>query len=429
MKNLYDSTREAEMIENLKSLEVSAPDGLWDDIDATLKAKNKRRIIIFSSWASAATVALLFTIGGIYSIQSSVEALAKSNQVNNSNIISVKKESSISQLKSNKTIPSRGLLNIKSQNKQIVIANLSKDSTELAPQESREKLSIPKQLVAIQSTIKTSSASTPDRIKIPNQFNKLNPDRAIALDDLIKSKSKGDWYIAASGFPVYSFHSAGAMNKSGTQQETGINSWGGSFSVRKAFANRISIETGLAYSPMGQKEKNLYLAYSDSKNPEVFNNKEFTNSFGTLEVSNPNYKVMDIGAANVLSFVAVNESSFKKVDALQRFRYLEIPLLISKGFYLKGISFYLKAGVSASFLIQNILEFKGSNIHQQGKTTGVDLFTPSALSSMGVSIPITKSANLLIEPSFKLGLKSLPDNNGKSYPFSSYIKFGIELSI
>ncbi|RPH30327.1 MAG: hypothetical protein EHM93_15945 [Bacteroidales bacterium] len=426
MQNLYDSRHEEEMIDRLRSLEVSPPDGLWDDIDATLNAKSRRKIIIISSWASAATIALLFTIGGVYNIQRRVETITNSNQIANSTTISSEIERAIISLPRNDTDQSRGLIIASQHDEQIVFID---SATELIPQVENESIIPPKPLIAIQPTIEPTNTLNREKIIIPKSYKKNNDSQPLAMVEPIEKKAKGDWYISASGFPVYSFHSAGAMNKAGTQQQSGIVSWGGSASARYAFANRFSIETGLTYSIMGLQEKNLYLVFSDSKNAEVYSNNGFQNSYGSLEVANSNYVVTDIEVVEKFSLNAVNESSFNKVDASQKFRYLEVPLLLSKGFYYKGVDFYLKGGLSAGLLVQNLLDLRGSNIHLKGKTNGVDRFSASALASFGVSIPIAKSANLLIEPSFKIGLKSLSYEYGKNYPFSSYIKVGIEIPI
>ena len=80
MRNLYDSSQDIEMINRLKSVEVDPPKGLWDDIEATLLAKRKRRFFIITSWASAATIAVLFTIGGFYYVNVKDIAIVSNNQ-------------------------------------------------------------------------------------------------------------------------------------------------------------------------------------------------------------------------------------------------------------------------------------------------------------------------------------------------------------
>ena len=91
---------------------------------------------------------------------------------------------------------------------------------------------------------------------------------------------------------------------------------------------------------------------------------------------------MDIGIANQLSYSAVNESKFKKIDAYQRFSYIEVPLFLSKGYYYRGVNLYIKGGITAGVLVQNLLDLKGSNIHMQGTTKGVDHYSASAVTSI-----------------------------------------------
>ena len=84
MKSLYDNQHEAEMIERLKSLEITPPQGSWDDIQNTLKLKRKRSIVILSSLATAATVALFFTISGI-------NLLTNNNNSTNQDLVAISK--------------------------------------------------------------------------------------------------------------------------------------------------------------------------------------------------------------------------------------------------------------------------------------------------------------------------------------------------
>ena len=61
---------------------------------------------------------------------------------------------------------------------------------------------------------------------------------------------------------------------------------------------------------------------------------------------------------------------------------------------------------------------------------GVEMYyITTAITSFGVSVPLLQKFNFIIEPSFKLGLKPLENSKTKSYPFSSYIKFGVEVPI
>lgn len=429
MKNLFDNKYEGEMINKLKSLEVSPPNGLWDEIDKSLMAKNRKRIILITSWASAATVAMLFTIWGIYSTQSKVQNHTSNNQNVKSEPTKKVDASSTKLFNSSKIESSRSSGQVEPFVEQNHINDSSIQLTELISQEVNNTIIVPEKLNSMRSTLYLLKPAKPIKIILHDDFNGSGFDQSIASVEHSDKRAKGNWFLSATGFPVYSFHSAGAMNKSETKQQTGIISWGGSISVRYAFANKISIETGLSYGVLGQQQKRLYAVYSDTRNAEVYDNSGFTNNYGTLVVSNPDYKVMDLGIVNNQTFGTLNESNLKKVDVSQTFRYLELPLQISKGFYYKGFSLYIKGGVSAGLLVRNQLDIKGSNIHLKGKTIGVDQFTASALTSVGVSIPVSKKANLLIEPSFTLSLKSFSNTKEKSYPFSSYIKFGIEIPI
>lgn len=422
------SKQEDMMIRELKSLEVNPPSGLWNDIDSTLKARNRKRIITITSWASAASIALLFSIAGYFTLQKGANVLTQTKPI-----------TLPSQSQSNTTIKENLIKNNTASNTQkeveksrailtpnsITSAGSSVDPTQKISQTEQEKSNIPQKIDLIEQAKLRGKGVVQERLNLNTSIEDKN-SAFLAISDVKESKPRGNWYLSASGFPIYSYHSAGVTNKAGAERQSGISSFGGAISVRYEFRNRISIETGLSLGFMGQKEKNLYL--SNYKNPSitVLSNDEYTNNYGTLTASNSDYTIaVEAPVINRIS----HDVSIYKIDALQKFRYLEIPLLIAKNFNYKKINLFVKGGLSAGVLVQNLLNLKGQNISLKGKTTGVDKFVSTAITSVGASIPLFKSANLIIEPSLKLGLKPLKHSTTKSYPFSSYIKFGVEIPI
>jgi hypothetical protein len=428
MKNIYKNSTEDELVNGLKSMEVTPPIGLWDDIEATLVAKRQRKIFIITSWASAATIALLFSIGGIYLISNKTEITKTQKLVS-------KKENTpiINNTPTNKQPENRISQNqvAKSLNAE---TNYQRSITLTATSSSTDSLSLANRSDEIPSRINSIRLSYIGAVSIKHEVinskletydNGLN--NVIASVDIAETKQKGEWLFAATGFPVYSFHTAGAMNQSAHNTEKGIVAWGGSASVQFTFANKYFFESGLTYNTLGQQEKNLYLVASNAANLEVMSYGGLTNSYGVLTVPNTDLRVMGYDGVNSLSTGAINASSFDKVDALQRFRYLEVPILFGKGFKLKSFDLKLKVGLVAGFLIGNHLDLNGANLKLRGKTIGVDPVVASTQASLGISFPIANRYNFVVEPTFRMGLKSLNSNSSKSYPFATYIKFGVEI--
>jgi hypothetical protein len=427
MRNLYDSSHDIEMINRLKSIEVDPPKGLWDDIEATLLAKRKRKIFIITSWASAATIAVLFTIGGFYYVDVKDKAIASNNQkkseINKLNDEKVSINSPYSKVATDKIEKQKVDLNEINRN---VVLHSNSTLTPENSEDVRRYDEIPNKIQAIQSKIKKSNVDVAEQLHIISKSNQIDFNEAVAQVEPAK-KDLGKWYVTASGFPVYSFHTYGAISRSNTHQESGIVSWGGSISIRYAFSNKFSIESGLTYSTVGQQEKNIFLLNTGVDNPVVADVGTFSNSYGVLSVPNAELKVTDMVGLSGLSTPTINAISLDKVNAYQRFRYIEMPVLLARSFSVKNVLFTVKSGLSVGYLIDNKLQVSGSNFKLSGKTKGVAPFAPSALASIGFSIPISNRANLLIEPTFRLGLKSLYLTNSKTYPFSTFIKFGVEV--
>lgn len=426
MKSFYKNSKEDEMILKLKSLEVNPPSGLWNDIESSLKIRKHKRIILITSWASAATIALLFSIGGYFTLQKEVKNQTQVKTLNN-NILNQSSTTTKKNIPENSSKPTQKVEVEKSRS--IVTKSYSQttdsSNTIIKERELGNSNILAKNFKNVQVKLGEKGV-VKEKLQLPPS-NEDRKSTILALSDNNVAKQRGSWYISASGFPVYSYHSAGVTNKIGTERQTGIVSFGGSILVRYEFANRISIESGLLLGFMGQKEKNLYLSNSDNNGLTILSRKEYTNNYGTLVTSNSNYSIVDAQDKNRLSFDV--ESNLNKIAVDQKFRYLEIPLIISKKFNLKKVYLFVKGGLTAGFMIQNQLDLEGSNIHLKGKTTGVEKFLATATSSIGFSIPILQRVNIIVEPTLKLGLKPLKNSDTKSYPFSSFIKFGVEIPI
>jgi hypothetical protein len=428
MKNTYKNSTEEELVNSLKSIEVTPPNGLWDDINATLVAKQNRKIFIVSSWASAATIALLLSIGGLYLVNSKTETVRTKTLLSkkeNSTTLSPKETKAKNNSSENQNFKARSIaFNSDPQKPEsTAIAKSSTDSV-IKFKQKIEILTVidPIHPSSIRNFVFRKEAIYP---KIKKAKYLLN--NAIATVELPENKRKGEWIFSATGFPVYSFHTAGVMEQSSPNQEKGIVSWGGSASIQYSFSKRYFFETGITLNTLGQQEKNLYIVASDADNVEVMSYGGVSNSYGVLSVPNTDLRVMGDKGVSSLSTDAINASSFNKVDALQRFRYLEVPFLIGKGFKLRSLNLKVKAGLVAGFLIGNRLDLIGTNLKLQGKTQGVDPIIASTQASFGISYPVANRCNLIIEPTFRLGLKSLNSTTGKNYPFATYIKFGIEI--
>ena len=420
MKSLYDNQHEADMIERLKSLEVTPPEGSWDDIQNMLKLKRRRSIAIFSSLASAATVALFFTITGIN--------LISNNNSTNQDKIAISK----SKIEIPKIVINQPKI-VDNQNS--IVA--SEKKYELNSVVEREKIQTVKE-----SNVIINQLEVPEPIQtIQGKPLKSYPQSQVNISYIIKSKQsysklasvskndnkrKGKWFVSASGFPVYSFHTAGIAKKEGTQNESGMMSWGGSISVSYNFSKSFSIEGGISYSKVGELEKNLYIAGTNLRGPAIFTNGA-SSTYGNLTLNDDDYRLLD--AEDVSSVQTLVATNYTKVSGSQQFKYIEIPILFAKRFYYRGFKFSLKGGFSESILIGNKLELRGDKINLSGKTAGMDKYSSSAIAAISLSVPLLNKVNLLIEPNIRIGLKSLSTSYGKSYPFASYIKFGVEVPL
>lgn len=417
---MYDSSKEAEMVKNLKSMEVTPPKGLWDDIEATLDTKRKSKVFIITSWASAATIAVLISIGGLYYLS------GDKGSVKISEIEKISEE-----IEKNLRVEHPENLDKASDEskykEQIVKPNKLAQNKVVSEEQLPPNYDRPNEIV---TQIKPIHSAARGRLVLEDKVvfsgrKHTGFQNTIAQNEA--PKKKGEWFIATSGFPVYSFHTSGATNKSSELHESGMVSWGGSVNVRYSISNKFSLEMGLIYSTVGQRENNIFVVSSKNDNPELDAASVAANSYGILEVPHTNLKVMNEDNIYSLSTLAINESSLSRVNASQKFKYIEMPVLIGRKFNYKRTSFILKSGLSLAYLVNNNLEITGLDLKLNGKTKGVDPFAASAIASVAFSIPASNRINLVVEPTFRIGLKPLYSASHKSYPFSTFVKFGVEI--
>ncbi len=423
MEEMNDKIFDNELINKLKVFEVKPPADVWDNLSKNLDSKDRRRIIVYISYASAAVVALIFTIGGIYLSQRTTEqkiATISEPEVKKS-IFEEKQQANqvtketIRNKKLNPVKYSPELVQIKSNQENIA----KEESSESSQEEIISTLPL--------RNWKPDFPIHPKGERIAKVlFSNNNETVSIAMDQ--PAKPKPQWVLCSSVFPVYSFHTSGFSGSPTLPNESGIFATGASFSFRRSFNHGVGVELGLSYGPFGQQIKDIYFVANNSYDSQVRNYPGLQTSFGKLSVSfSSTSKLMDMAAVDVLATDAINSSSFNKVDVTQLLGYVDIPVMIVKTMKYNRISIRLKSGLATDFLVNNNLKIDGDNISLNGKTEGVDRFIFTAIGSVGFSVPISGKYCLAVDPTFKYGLKPLANSAGNSHPFSTFIKVGIEI--
>nr|WP_319399708.1 outer membrane beta-barrel protein [uncultured Carboxylicivirga sp.] len=231
-------------------------------------------------------------------------------------------------------------------------------------------------------------------------------------------------YRQTSGAPVRSYDN---------YSESGFNTLGGSINVRIETSKRWSVETGIAYSQLGQDISSASnyqadLMYGDAMiRTSVSMPKSYTNSLGkikfnTIGSSSAPKAGIEKEAVNSIYDIAL----LSDADGIrQSLEYIEVPLM-ARYKLLDGVAIVSVAGgVSSNILVGNTAYLLDGNSKMDiGETEGIKPVSWSSSFGLGFEVPVSKMIRIGIEPRFKYYLESVSDNTDYSFQPYSFSVFG-----
>lgn len=429
MRNFSDSTREQELANRLRSLEVQPPDDLWAGIERTLRKRAKKRILAFVTYASAAALALLVAVGS-YRLYQPVN----SGDAANSKLAGNKEKQGL-------LIDSKSARNTTPNSRPSIGSEIAHSarttSTRLTGNNANTSVSgkdsTPDDVTPQAIPLMVGMGLTPKNARIrPITLTYLSQTAMPVLAANHKEPNpKADWAFAASGFPVYAFHTAGVINPISEFHEVGLWTWGGAITLRRSLRFGLSVETGLCYNPFGQSIRDVCLLTSISDGYYLLSPSNISNSFGTPVIIAAKSARMDNVALGIIPANSLNLTNLnlEKARITQLLSYIEVPVTISRQFRLRQLAVNLRAGLTASLLVRNRMVIQSTTETYEGITEGVRSYITSATLAFGVSYPVTPNARLFIEPTLRLGLSPLATTAVKTHPFSTAVRLGVEVPI
>jgi|GEM_PF-1272710 len=429
MRNFSDNTREQELASRLRSLEVQPPDDLWAGIEHTLRKRAKKRILAIVTYASAAVLALLVAIGS-YRLYPPVNP----GDAANTRVAG-------GQEKPGRLIGSQSAGNATPISHPLIGSELAHSTKTTSPRLTGNNAN-----TTVSGKNSTPYDFTPQAIPLMlgKELTPINAEiRPITLTFLAqpampmlaanheRPKPKAEWTVTASGFPVYAFHTGGVINPVSEFHEMGLWTWGGAVTLRRSLRYGFSVETGLCYNPFGQSIRDVYLLTGISGGYYLSNSSSIPSSFGTPLIIAAKSTRMDNVALGIIPASNFNPTNLNldRARITQLLSYIEVPVTISRQFRWRQLAVNLRAGLTASLLVQNRMVIECATETYEGITEGVRSYIASATLAFGVSYPVTPKARLFIEPTLRLGLSPLASSAAKSYPFSTAVRLGVEVPI
>ena len=459
--------------EGLKNFEVVPPPEVWEGVMQARTYKKKGILPVFRY--AAAAVAMLLIVGSLYTIINK----PKSN------------ESVTGNLQDEKTLVQK---NLQKDNLSLTqsIASTRKENNKSAEKTVQKNTDTEKSLIAetqinivkaeSEDILSVKVLQTREPVNIRNEKNILllaenyHPIESKNLSFFVDGKSiilnskvayndkgfpvfndfaneindqeienQGGWSFGAKFSPLYTSRNItmsmpGNFKEMYNNVEEGIIAFSGGFNFKYKPAGRISVQTGLFYSRMGQKITDLVAydvpPYIASTFPvkDGYNNITLNSSFGAVVASETYLYVEDITIARVentysLDYFDPVKLGLEGFDAeiTQSFEYIEIPLLLSYKVIDRVIDFQLLGGVSTNLLVGNnvFAEFDGQRINL-GKTEDIYKFNYSSVVGFGIEYGFSDQLSFSIEPTFKYYLNSFSSGTRLHvHPFSVGLFSGV----
>lgn len=210
-------------------------------------------------------------------------------------------------------------------------------------------------------------------------------------------------------------------------QLSGIFSVNGGLSFAVNTGKRLSLETGIGYSRIGQKTSNASVYIPVQASEEFVENTEVLTPLGSLRSNKQNAVVTIIDKYTEVLHDVRNES-LGTIE--QQFGTLDIPLHLR--YFLnekQRVRVSVSGGLNANIVVDNrsYLSYNGSK-ENIGKTEDIRPFNLSTHLGLGVEYPITSAVSFRFEPGFRYYLQSISRNddiNFKPYSFTLATGIGI----
>jgi hypothetical protein len=487
--------------EGLGNLEVNPPEEVWNNI--TKELDRKRRVRLFTIWTGLAAGLALFISLGIYVInypkpQNIVASKTNLNTPKNSNIdktdISNNKQSNKidtprkaqigkpqgshyqesakntakqglnanenanpdlksddhSTLKDNNSVLKDDNVVIKDNN----IVKLDKDPlTDQKPEGMH--ITSTQDPFATNNSKKTNQENTTPA----NQFNSKQPEASkLANIDIIdpivqqdKPKRK-HWSFEGQVAPQYSFRNVSTTNGNAQKgslynsSEDGLMAYVGGVKVNYATSKRLTIQTGVFFSVMGQSYKvdDVSLPNSSGMTTYAYSQKSaywLNNSIGPIvthgsKQASPQSQTISSTDA-VYSSIYINKASAGVLSAeqavdgdnakvIQQLKFIEIPVLARYLIIDGKIGCNLIGGVSTNILVNSDVILKQNGTRENiGETTNLQKLNYSSTVGIGIKYHWLKNVNLTLEPTYKYYLTSISLNDYKVHLYSFGIYTGL----
>jgi len=417
----------------LKDYEVLPPPEFWDSIQPVIK-RNPRSFILLRA-AALVTVVLSLSF---FAYRLSMELSSGAEQIVASNEETMSPEI-LASITEPVQITPKEKVRIKADQK-LVVETVVQDSNipsvtseSLAPEV--KYLSETKNISI--NTSKPLSGLTLASLSSPRKYSfpvKEVETQYIPEESPLQTTER--WSIAALASPTYysRFNSGkDEFSKQMMASEQPIVSYSGGVALAYRINNRLSLQTGLYYSSLGQDLDGIssfggFQKYDNTKGDRNF---EVLTTSGTVYTNNADVFLLSNGSGNKVITSYTNDvfdpekASLHYINSTMRqtFSYLELPVVLRYKVVDKTIDLNLIGGLSYNILVNNsVYTLSEGSKYLIGKTEGLNPVSLSSSLGMGMEYNFSDNLSLNLEPMFRYYLNPFTESAGSNFhPYS----FGI----
>ncbi len=278
-----------------------------------------------------------------------------------------------------------------------------------------------------------------------NDFPEISPDfypeNQINNDYLEVNRSlKNDrWSVAAMASPTYYPRTQmknDDISKQINSSEQAQVSYSGGVAFAYKISRKLSIQSGLYYSSIGQEVGDIYTfgGFSRYDYAKGGYNFEVLTSAGKIYTENADIFLRDAIGDRVLTRYTNDvfdpgkaNLQYMNSSIYQSFSYVEMPVVLRYKLLDKAVDINLVGGVSYNFLVTNSVytKFNGSR-HDIGKTDGLNPFMFSSSLGMGMEYTLSDKLSLNLEPTFRYYMNPFSGGPGiNTHPYSFGVFSGL----
>jgi len=422
----------------LKDLEVLPPPEVWDNIHPVVK----RKLRLFILLRAAALITIVLSI--------SFFAYRWSREIStglNSTVMALN-VAAVSPINSPDLAIPLSLTQKEINFARVPEKTISESSLDITIGTADVKNSAP-ELAYFQETNSLSASETslmngPGLVTLNSPQNKTFQTEGIQEQYLTENNTEkitDRWSIAAMASPTYySMINSGNDDLSNQLRasEENLISYSGGIAFSYKVNKRLSIQSGLYYSSVGQMVDGInsfggFQKYNNNAKGEPSFKVLTTN--GIVSTNNADVFLISNGPVERITTNFTNDVFDPKKANLQylnstlrqNFNYLELPIVLRYKFVDRMIDLNLIGGLSYNMLVNNsVYTMVDGGKYPLGETEGLNLFTVSSSIGMGMEYSFSDKFSLNLEPTFRYYLN--PFNGiaiSKNHPYSFGIFSGV----